>query len=317
MKNTSHKTATISPETNSYNKIPANIDSQIEILESRGMIIDDLRFAKKFLAENYFHRFLSYSVPFFCREDHSYNKSYIKHTKFSDVVRIYEFDSKLRLLILDAIERIEISIKTQFIHLSWKYGPHFYLSHKLFKDHKLLNDSIERIDYQMRVSNDLLVDEYFAKYDNPNMPPVWVAMDLVSIGQLSKWFMNLKHSEDKADIAKHFHLHYSVLQAILDNFTLIRNYSAHHARIWNRHYNFIECVLEGHNSAIGEALCSSDHRIYGVLIIITYVLGLIDNGPDFLLRLFQTIDFYKVNVSAMGFPDDWQDKFRQVLVYGK
>lgn len=317
MKYSVPKPVTAHPDLTNYNKIPASINEQLEILKSRNMIIDDSNFARKFLAENYFHRFLSYSVPFFCHVDNGYSKSYRSQTKFSDVVRIYEFDSHLRLLILDAIEKIEISIKTQFIHLSWKYGPHFYLSHKLFKDHKLLNDSIERIEYQMRASNDLLVDEYFSKYDSPSMPPIWVAMDLVSIGQLGKWFINLKRNEDKAEIAQHFQLHYSVLQAVLDNFTLIRNYSAHHARIWNRHYNFAECVLEGHNTVIGNALCSDDNRIYGVLIIIVYILGLIDNGPFFLNKLNEIIERYKIDVTAMGFPNNWRSSFQQVLPHDK
>lgn len=301
------------PEHAIYSKFPATIDEQLAILAARGMIIDDEKNARRFLAENYFHRFLSYSVPFFKSVTVNVSKFYLGGVKFSDVINIYEFDSKLRLLLLDAIEKIEISVKTQFVNLSAKYGAHFYLSHKLFKDHKLLNDSIERLQYQMRASNDLLVNEYFAKYDNPNLPPVWVAMELLSIGQMAKWIFNLKRDEDRQTIANHYHLHYSILRAVIDNLTLIRNYSAHHARIWNRHYDFVECVCDSNNTIIKDSLCISDGRIYSVLILIAYILRCIGGDRDFVMNLFAIIDKYKIDVKQMDFPDDWQSKFHDVL----
>lgn len=301
------------PEHAIYSKFPATIDEQLSILAARGMIIDDLPSAKLFLSENYFHRFLSYSVPFFRSVSANLSKFYRDGVKFSDVINIYEFDSKLRLLLLDAIEKIEISIKTQFINLSAKYGAHFYLSHKLFRDHKLLNDSIERLQYQMRASNDLLVNEYFAKYDNPNLPPVWVAMELLSIGQMAKWLLNLKRDEDRQTVARHYHLHYSILRAVIDNLTLIRNYSAHHARIWNRHYDFAECVCDSNNELIKDTLCISDGRIYRVLILIAYILRCIGGDKEFVMNLFDIIHKYQIDVKQMGFPDDWQAKFHGIL----
>lgn len=313
MYNQEKKSITTTPDNFIYSKLPASVEEQILILKSRGMLINNERLAKIFLSENYFHRFLSYSVPFFESISNNNSKCYKKNVYFEDVVRVYEFDSKLRLLVLEAIEKIEISIKTQFIHLSWKYGAHFYLNHKLFKDHKLLNDSIERLQYQIRSSNDLLMNDYFAKYHDPEMPPVWVAMELISIGQLAKWLINLKNSDDKHEISKRYKLHYTVLQSVVDNLTQIRNYAAHHARIWNRHYNFIECVVEGHNTIIGDALCSDDNRIYSVLILITYILHFIGNDKDFVSKLVNNISLYQIDVNDMGFPYNWRHNFDEIL----
>lgn len=307
------KSVVTTPESFIYSKLPASVEEQISILKSRGMIINNEKLARKFLSENYFHRFISYSVHFFESISNNNSKYYKKNIHFEDVIRVYEFDSKLRLLILEAIEKIEISIKTQFIHLSWKYGAHFYLNHKLFKDHKLLNDSIERLQYQIRASNDLLMNDYFAKYHDPEMPPVWVAMELISIGQLAKWFANLKSSDDKREIANRYKLHYTVLQSVVDNLTQIRNYAAHHARIWNHHYNFIECVVEGHNTIIGDALCSDDSRIYSVLILITYILHFIGNDRDFVSKLVNNIHLYQIDVNDMGFPNNWCQNFDDIL----
>lgn len=37
------------------------------------------------------------------------------NTRFSDVLNLYIFDRELRLLLLDAIERIEVSVKAQWV----------------------------------------------------------------------------------------------------------------------------------------------------------------------------------------------------------
>lgn len=293
---------------NIYSRHPSSVDAQLDILQKRGMYIDNYAFAKDFLEEVYFHRFLSYSVPFFVSgNSHQYHDG----CKFSDVVQIYEFDSKLRLLILAAIEKIEISVRTQFINLSWKYGPHFYLDYKLFKDHKLLNDSIERIQYQIRVSNDLLVSEYYHRYQDPEMPPVWIAIELTTIGQLSKWLRNLKNIEDKESVSRRYELHFSLLQSILDNLTLIRNYSAHHTRIWNRHFDF-ECILDRQHSSLEHALCEGS-RIYSVLLLMIYVLKSLGVDQEFYQNLVKLIEVYEINIEAMGFPANWQINFEAVM----
>ena len=301
----------LSVQRNIYLNQPAGVNEQLQTLQKRGMIIDDYPFAKDFLEEVYFHRFLSYSVPFFDLGDKYCYKS---GTTFQDVVKVYEFDSQLRSMILEAIEKIEISVRTQFINLSWKYGSHFYLNHKLFRDHKLLNDSIERIQYQLKAGHDLLVTDYYHRYQDPDMPPIWIAIELTSIGQLSKWLMNLKNIADKEAVAKRYEIHYSVLQAILDNLTMIRNHSAHHTRIWNRSFK-LECIIDERHLVLSNALCDGS-RIYSVLLLITYILKTLGIEQPFFKKLKNLIDIYGVNISAMGFPETWQNNFEAVM-HGK
>lgn len=308
MNNINYEMHDLFEQRNIYMNPPAGVDDQIKILRTRGLIIDDYNYAKSFLEEVYFHRFLSYSVPFFVNGD---NRRYQENTKFIDVVKTYEFDSQLRILILDAIEKIEISVRTQFIKLSWKYGPHFYLNHKFFKDHRQLNESIERIQFQIKSGHDLLVSEYYHRYNDPDMPPVWIAVELTTIGQLSKWFLNLKNPGDKEEVAERYEIHYSVLQDILDNLTLIRNYSAHHNRIWNRHFNF-ESIVDDRHAVLNHAL-GDNNRMYSVLLLIIYILKTLGVEQPFYKRLAQLMNVYEVDISLMGFPNDWQHHFQNVM----
>lgn len=291
----------------SYNRLPVDVDQQLNILQSRGMFISDYASAKKFLEQTYFHRFVSYAVPFLIKGD---RRNYQPHTKFADVVAIYHFDSKLRLLILDAIERIEISLRAQFIGLSWKYGPHFYMEHKFFSDHKLLNESIERVEYQLKSSNDLFVNEYYEHYVAPNLPPIWVAMEVITIGQLNKWIANLKNYDDRQTIASHYKIPHNALQIILDNLTIVRNFAAHHTRIWNRHFNFTGLENSSH-ALINHAFCS-DGKIYSLLLSVGFLLKNIYGLNEYISNLEQLISKYRIDTKLMGFPENWQQLFNEL-----
>jgi abortive infection bacteriophage resistance protein len=179
----------------------------------------------------------------------------------------------------------------------------------------LLNDSIERIQYQLDASNDLLVNEYFHRYQAPLMPPVWIAIELTSIGQLSKWLVNLRKVEDKEQISSRYHLHYRTLQSILDNLTLIRNYAAHHNRIWNLHYH-LDYVFSEHESAFTAKIAHCD-RIFGILVLICYLLKASRAEHEFFSQLTALLNKYQINTKLMGFPADWNEVFEEVLANGK
>ena len=93
-----------------FNKKPKNLDEQIALLESRGMIVDDRESAKFYLQHINYYRLRAYWLTF---ELDLVSHQFFKNTKFQDVLELYIFDRELRLLVLDAIERIEVSVRSQ------------------------------------------------------------------------------------------------------------------------------------------------------------------------------------------------------------
>lgn len=95
---------------------------QIAILQSRGMVIDDMAEAEHCLSRIGYYRLSGYSYPF--RQYDKTNKKALDNfkggTNFSDVVNLYNFDRKLRLLALDAIERIELAVQVEVAYLLGK-----------------------------------------------------------------------------------------------------------------------------------------------------------------------------------------------------
>ena len=114
-----------------FSKQPLLFSDQLTLLESRGLLISHRDYAEHYLKHINYYRLAAYCLPF---ENNHETHQYIDGSSFDQVLNLYIFDRELRLLVLDAIERIEVSIRTHFAYtLSHKYGSHAYLNPQLFK----------------------------------------------------------------------------------------------------------------------------------------------------------------------------------------
>ena len=124
-----------------YTKQPLTIDEQIELLKSRGLEFNDVNEAKNSLLNISYYRLSSYLYPFRIPNDDK--QRFMSGTIFEDILKFYSFDRKLRLLIFDSVERIEISVRTQLIYqLSLKHNSQWYLENSLFRNSHSFNKII-------------------------------------------------------------------------------------------------------------------------------------------------------------------------------
>ena len=96
-----------------YSKLPLPIPDQIQLLESRGMKIPDKVKAHHYLQYTSYYRLSGYTISF---EEHLAGKrshKFQKGTSFDDLTKLYNFDRQLRIIVIDAIERIEVAIRSQ------------------------------------------------------------------------------------------------------------------------------------------------------------------------------------------------------------
>src|SRR4051812_9935307 len=94
-----------------FAKPPLKFNQQVQLLESRGMIIADSAKAEFYLRHLNYYRLGAYWLPF--EADHA-SHQFAPPTSFEGVLNLYFFDREFRLLVLDAIERIEVSVRTQW-----------------------------------------------------------------------------------------------------------------------------------------------------------------------------------------------------------
>lgn len=118
------------PSNPPYTKPPLSITDQLAQLQTRGMQFSNIPMAEHYLGHLNYYRLSAYWLPY--EASHS---PHVFHpgTQFDDVINSYVFDRELRLLVLDAIERIEVSVRTQMTQaLTLSYGSHPHLMPQLF-----------------------------------------------------------------------------------------------------------------------------------------------------------------------------------------
>lgn len=232
----------------SFSKAAATIDEQVRILKQRNLVIADLDKAKHYLSTVSYYRLSGYFKPF--QQTNSSSHLFKPKTTFENIWSLYVFDRELRLLISDAIERIEVALRTALSNsMSLHYGNLWYLDDTPFSKHWLEPkgrahespyDFFKReINHICARQKEEFIKHYFSKYNNPPYPPAWMVMECLSFGKCTSLFRNLKKLEDKKAVCKVFDYHPRVIESCLEPLRYIRNICAHHARLWNRWFVYI------------------------------------------------------------------------------
>ena len=240
------------------------------------------------------------------------------------VYNLYVFDRKLRLLVFDAIERLEVAIRTQIIYqLSHKYGSHWQDDKNIFNSpetitlrdgRKVVKDVY--VDIQRHIKEQLnnnkaeeFIQHYCRKYDSPENPPSWMSVEVMYFNHLSRICTELKNRSDKTEIAKYFFLPPDIFCSWLHTINYVRNICAHHARLWNRGLDITPKVLKFSRVRvwISKPDTVETSRIYYFLCMLNYLLQTINPTSTFKQRLKALLEEYSeiVSTDAMGFPHDW------------
>lgn len=290
-----------------YTKPPLQLKNQIKLLESRGLIIDNKPRACHYLSKISYYRLRAYMLPFQSPEDKEHK--FRAGTSFDDILNLYIFDRELRLLIFDAIERIEIAVRTQIIYqFSIEYGFDFYCNKSLFHDEAIFEQTLESLTQEIDRSHEIFLKHFKTKYTDEKFPPSIMALEVSSFGTLSKLFRNLRMSNAKKRVAQAFFVSPYILESWMQSTTYIRNIVAHHARLWNRKLTTRPTLLEFvHKEKVW--LSSNDipaNKLYSFCACVMYLKKTINPGTTFGYRLQELIKKYPVaDIKQMGFPANW------------
>lgn len=215
-------------------------------MRDRGLEIADAERTQRYLRHIGYYRFSPYLIPF--RADPT-QEAIAPGTSFDQVLELYVFDRRLRLLVMDAIERIEVAVRaalTDFMSLTHG-GPFWYTDPNHFTnsdDHEGLLKII-RAACRNQLRNDAetpvgelahtsALEHYLTTYGVPELPPSWLMVEILTLGQLEQLIGNLARIGDVNRVARPLGLHYGpLLLSWLRTFVRVRNVCAHHGRLWN------------------------------------------------------------------------------------
>jgi abortive infection bacteriophage resistance protein len=315
-----------------YKKPFLNIQQQIALLKSRGLTISDEPKAKTYLERIGYYRLSGYSYPFrsatvavdpvTTKRTTNVLDDFQSGTEFRSIVELYVFDKKLRLLLLDAIERIEIAIRVQIALQLGQRDPWAHRNpaqlHPNFSGRKEFPSSLTKHQEWLKRTDKAATDskEEFAKHFKATYPsdymPIWIACELWDFGALSFLYSGLL-KPDQTAIARKYGIEFQVMESWLRTINVARNTCAHHARLWNkptviqpRWPSPTQAPLLNHIHGNTHALT----RLYGSACILQYLLSSINPTTSWANRLKALCkEFPKssaVNLRAAGFPPTWE-----------
>lgn len=179
------------PTMRHFIKPSKSIPDQIALLQERGMVIENAQQATWALSHISYYRLRAYWL-YYETDPESGDHLFKDGTTLDAVLALYEFDRRLRLLLMDALERIEVAARGAWAHqMAMVYGPHGYLNAALYPHTDRFQANLTQLQSEYDRSHDVFVDHYKRTYNNPPLPPVWMAAEFISFGLLSKFFSAL------------------------------------------------------------------------------------------------------------------------------
>ncbi len=281
---------------------------------------DDVEFARRHLNHISYYRLKGY---WWDMQTDKVKHIFCKNANFKDVITRYLFDKELRLILFDAIETIEVALRTKMIyHLSQSYGGLYYTEATLFDNKKFHQQHTDDLMSEFMRSGEIFVKDYKRKYGEWNgdkctsltqQPDAWVIFEVATLGTLSKLYKNLNHQlPEKAKIANDFGLNkHSELSSWLEAISYLRNIVAHHSRLWGR--DMVKRPM-----TISKPKCTwlentlpafAQKKPYLIIVSMLYLCNAINAGDTYKKKIIMLIRKNpNIPIDKIGFPDHWDEE---------
>lgn len=277
-------------------KTVKTISEQIEILQKRGLIINDEEKAYSVLQNINYYSLTGYLFQF------KRDKCYLEGTSFDLIYNLYLFDNELRTLLLSQVSNAEEMLKTRIsyhIAILHPENPLIYLDKEYFKnksDFKKLEKAFQKsVQDNQSIS---FVRHHINHYDAQF--PIWVAIELFTLGNLKYLYKNIP-SKDRKVISRDLNLSPPVLDSWIDSLRILRNHLAHNMRLYNTTFPKIP-KFEKHHSVIIKT-----NRIFIFFQLLKYISQTVENWNITLIKLKDLMECYSQYISnqSLGLPDNW------------
>ena len=298
-----------------FTKPAKDFTSQLSLLEQRGLVVSNKAQALSLLENIGYYRFSAYTYPF---REGSPREPFKSGTTLEQIIRIYDFDRELRLLVSDAIERAEVGIRSRIVNQSCLHfsNPHWFMdasnfhpkfNHPAFlkKLENHLNIRYDRRTHARIIPQDhpeTFIEHYYNKYGDPYLPPFWMSAEVLTLGSLSHLYKGIGNPKLKKAIADPFGVPAKILARWLHSTSHLRNICAHHGRLWNRKFSISPPKSRKHQGVLHHP-----HRFEGHSVVLVDILDVCSPGHSWRTRLDQLVAKYpEVDHKAMGYLDDWK-----------
>ncbi len=291
-----------------YTKHPLTFEKQADRLIKRGLITEKQHLISILQGVNYY-RLSAYLYPF--RND---DDTYKPNTTFEEVWNRYLFDHQLRLILMDAIEWIEVDIRTKITYYLSHSNGAFNYHYKRFLP-KLSNSHrrrfINSLILERKISKETFVAHFGKKYDTSyKFLPLWMATEIMSFGNILTLFRGVE-TKLKQQIASEYGVSDTVFISWFKSLHAIRNIVAHHSRLWNKELGLKpEIPRVNKHPQWHVPIQIQNNRVFCIIMIMKYLLNQM-GADDIILKWKKDLnklikDNPQIPLLQMGFPENWE-----------
>lgn len=307
-----------------YTKPYLTLPDQLQLIKSRGLQVVDDTNAIKCLHRNGYYRLSAYWYPFREIVSGTRTDQFLPGSRFEDAVSLYAFDKNLKLLLLDALERVEIAARAEIALLLGQRDTFAHENPALFSPYFTTPSASGRIPYdewiqkfqgQVRRSADEFVLHYERQYGARSPLPIWIAIELWDFGMLSHAFSGMDVTDQEL-VARRFSVPSArLMRSWLRSLNYVRNVIAHHGRLWNA--NLVDNPAMPRPRQLPDfshliPLTASHSRVYSVCCILNHFTRVIYPQSSWVADMKSLVSGFPVtsyaSVGDMGFPAGWQNQ---------
>lgn len=270
------------------------------------MHMDDEHKVESYLLNIGYHRLSAYIFPFY--KSPKSNLMLKEGTTFEQVLTLYRFDKKLRILLFNEIEKIEIAIRSVLANIGCQeLGDRYWITKpEYFANEDKFNQTLAVIEKELASSKEDYIENFRRNYIE-DYPPAWMITEVLSFGNLNYIYSNIANTRLMKRIGDYFGLKPQVFTSWLTVLANLRNMCCHHARVWNRDFMLNPAEPRKTSNAWIDTSSIDKKRIFYRLCIIRYFLSSVSPNNNFSEKLSDLLaDFPSIDIVAMGFNPDWK-----------
>lgn len=276
---------------NAYTKPFLSYGDLLNLLTARGLSVPDPAEAQRILTVVGYYRLSGYWYPFRAPDPGGSGRSshFRPGTTLNQVLALYDMDRRLKLLTMDAVERVEIAMRVRLGHTlgardTYAHEDPNHLDGVFTRTQNGQQSKHSKWLTMVAVAQQRSKEDFVQHFDRRygGRLPIWALTEIMDFGSLSHLYSGALRP-DRDSIAKTFGVidgngqgNGRALGNWMHVLNYLRNTSAHHSRLWNRNMtvqiapSHLRCLPDLAHIAAGTSAASD--RVYGALAVLAFLL---------------------------------------------
>lgn len=209
-----------------------SLEEQLQILKNRGLVVEDDAEALKVLERSNYYRLRGYYIHL----QNPDSDEFLPGVSLAQISGLHDFDNELRVLLLKLLLDVEIVARARIAYtIAQAWGAMGYRDIANYGEKcnaDKFTELMDKIDQDLGNSRERFIKTYIEKYNGQF--PIWVAVEVISFGELSKLYHLLPIEMRKTIAAAYDGLDETLLTNWVQCSAMLRNICAHNSRLYAR-----------------------------------------------------------------------------------